>query len=209
MQIITTLLPQVNRLANRCLQYDPESLAELAKHAGKVLQINIGDAPHTIFVILTIKGVQLAANHDQPVNAVISGSLSTFINLIRRNSQQHLQNELSISGDMELAQEVKAILTHLQIDWEEPLSHVLGDSLAHTVMYQARQVGGWLQRVRQRFGEDMKDYLQDERRYLVARDEVETFSQAVTDTRHAVERIAVRMNQLAIRVKHIQKEESR
>ena len=102
-----------------------------------------------------------------------------------------------MSGEPRLASEVLALAQHLRWDVEEDLSKVFGDVLAHRMAEAGRAFAAWQADAARRLIESVADYAVDEKRVLVARQEVEGFAEAVARLRDAVERLEKRVQRLA------------
>jgi ubiquinone biosynthesis protein UbiJ len=104
--------------------------------------------------------------------------------------------DIDLTGDAATAQGFQTLLDHTKPDVEEELSRVIGDVAAHQLAEFARGVGNWARDARATMGDNIREYLQEERRDLPTRYEVEQFSQCVGELRDDVERIAARLKRL-------------
>lgn len=101
---------------------------------------------------------------------------------------------ITIEGDALLVRDLRALLADLEFDWEERASRVVGDTAAHQLGRMARAFGGWTRHAGDRLGKNVADYLREETRDLVARDEVARFNDGVDQVRDGVERAAARLH---------------
>lgn len=101
---------------------------------------------------------------------------------------------------MELGQEFSEILEALDIDWEEHLSHLTGDLVAHKVGNLVRDVFAWGKQAADTLGQDVAEYLQEENEALPNRDEVENFLSQVDVMRTDVDRMEARVQRLQSRL---------
>jgi ubiquinone biosynthesis protein UbiJ len=104
--------------------------------------------------------------------------------------------EVEITGDIETGQAFRAILDGMDIDWEEQVSRVTGDVVAHQLGNLARKAGAWLRHGGQTLEQDIGEYLQEESRVLPSRIEIENFIADVGMTAMAVERLEARLQRL-------------
>jgi len=111
-----------------------------------------------------------------------------------------LPADVSISGELQLVQKLTRLAKRANIDWEEPLSSLFGDSIAHELGRGIRGFSSWARVASQTFAADMGEYLREERRLSPVRLEVEDFSGRVDAIRDDVERLAVRVARLKARV---------
>jgi ubiquinone biosynthesis protein UbiJ len=104
--------------------------------------------------------------------------------------------DVDITGDVETGQAFKSILDEMDIDWEEQLSRVTGDVVAHQLGNLARRAGEWLRHGGTTLQQDIGEYLQEESRVLPSRIEIENFIADVGNTAMAVERLEARLQRL-------------
>jgi len=104
--------------------------------------------------------------------------------------------EVLIEGNVETGQAFKAILDEMDIDWEEQLSKLTGDLIAHQIGNSARHARNILQHGCTTMKQDTSEYLQEELRVLPSRVETENFSAGVNRTSMDVERLEARIKRL-------------
>jgi len=109
------------------------------------------------------------------------------------------EGAVEIDGDNQVAQTLGEVFQGLDIDWEELLSKVVGDTLAHRIGIQARAGGRWAERTGDTLTQDIREYLQEEGRLLPGREEMRAFLTDVDTLRDDVERLAARIERLAAR----------
>ena len=91
----------------------------------------------------------------------------------------------------------QAVLNAMDIDWEENLSTLTGDVIAHQLGNMAKRTGQAIRYSRDTLEKDIGEYLQEELRMLPTRIETENFSAAVT-------RISIDADRLNARIKRLQ-----
>jgi ubiquinone biosynthesis protein UbiJ len=82
------------------------------------------------------------------------------------------------------------------IDWEEPLSKLFGDSVAHEVGRGVRGLVSWARVASETFSSDLGEYLREERRLTPTQLEVDDFTAHVDRVRDDVERLELRIARL-------------
>ncbi len=103
---------------------------------------------------------------------------------------------MEIRGDTDTGQAFQDILSEVDLDWEEPLSRLTGDVIAHQagkLVHEGRQF------IRQACGtleQDLSEYLQEEARLLPARIEVHYFLDEVDRLRSDTDRLTARVARL-------------
>jgi ubiquinone biosynthesis protein UbiJ len=125
-------------------------------------------------------------------DATLSGTLPAFLRALASEAAQ-LPHGLEVAGDATLVRDLRALLQGLEFDWEERLSRITGDAIAHRLGGLARDLGAWRRYAGERLARDVGEYLRDELRTVVARDEVEGFLDGVDRARDAAERLDRRL----------------
>ena len=131
-------------------------------------------------------------------DCMISGSPFSLIRShFENNSDAVFSGDIEISGSSRLAQQFTGILKRIEIDWEEHLSNITGDVIAHQVGEFVRSTASWFNRNWQSSELNLKEYLQEELRLTPGQLEMENFFDDVDQLRDDVERLAARINRLA------------
>ena len=104
--------------------------------------------------------------------------------------------DMEISGDANLAQRFQQILRNMEIDWEEHLSHWVGDTAAHKLGRVFKQSRELIKEVHQTVQMDISEYLRYEKNMLPDRDEVAEYIAAVDVLRNDAERLQLRIARL-------------
>jgi len=117
-----------------------------------------------------------------------------------RQQQMLFSGDVSISGDVDLGRQVNTLLDELNIDWEEHLSHLLGDVLSHEIGSRVREFGGWARQTLETLSQDSSEYLHEEARLLISRAELEPFLADIDVIRNDVSRLEKRIERLSSRM---------
>jgi ubiquinone biosynthesis protein UbiJ len=129
-------------------------------------------------------------------DATLRGTSAAFLGAFLREGAAEattLPPGISVDGDALLVRDLRALLADLEFDWEERASGLVGDAAAHQLARAARAFGGWTRYAGDRLTRDVAEYLREETRDLVARDEVARFNDGVDQVRDGVERAAARL----------------
>ncbi|MGQ9659392.1 MAG: ubiquinone biosynthesis accessory factor UbiJ [Thermochromatium sp.] len=201
LKIPDALIAVIEQALNRYLALDPEGAAALDPLAGRVIAIEVKGFGTRLTVIPGARGLQLFGAYDAEPDCLIQGSPLGLarLGMAERKEAVLASGEVEISGDTALAQEFSAALARLNVDWEEQLARVIGDPIAHQVGNQVRAAKHWMQRTSAAMTANLTEYLQEERRLLPTRYEVEAFLNQVDTLRDDVERLAARLEHLAKR----------
>lgn len=200
----STAAAGLESLVNRFLRLDPELVEGVAELEGKVLELHVRgiDQRFQIFPRNEGVGVVLVEHGDaQPVveaDVAVSGPPFTLLRLLGswESLGGALPSDVSVRGDLELIQKLAGLAKRAEIDWEEWLSKLAGDSVAHEVGRGVRGIVTWARSASETFAYDIAEYLREERRLSPTRLEVEDFATDVDTTRDDVERLAIRIARL-------------
>lgn len=182
---------------NRALELDPDARQRLVALSGKVIVVELLGLDLRLYFLPALDGVQIAGSCKREPDTVIRGAPGTLLHVaITQDRKPLFEGEVEITGDIELGQRFNRILQNIDIDWEEPLSRLVGDVAAHQIGNVARGVLQWLNYAASSFARDTAEYLQEESRDLPAKNEVDAFYNQVERTRADVDRLAKRIERL-------------
>nr|WP_240905562.1 SCP2 sterol-binding domain-containing protein [Thiorhodococcus mannitoliphagus] len=192
------MLAVVEQAINGYVALDPEGAAGLAALEGRLIAIELKGFGTRVTVIPDEQGLQLFGHYDADPDCLIVG---TPLGLARmamaeRKESQLISGEVEVTGDSGLAHAFSAALAKLDVDWEEQLARVIGDPFAHQVGNRVRDAERWGQRTSESMTANLREYLQEERRLLPTRYEVDAFLAQVDTLRDDVERITARVERL-------------
>ncbi|EXJ16674.1 ubiquinone biosynthesis accessory factor UbiJ [Imhoffiella purpurea] len=200
-QIPDAVLAVVEQTINRYIALDPEGSAAFAALTGRIIGIELEGFGTRITIIPSAQRLQIFGTYESEPDCLIRGSLLGLarMGMDERKETQLVKGEVEITGDTTLAQDFSAALAGLQIDWEEQLARVIGDPFAHQVGNRVRAAERWSQRTSDSMTANLREYLQEERRLLPTRYEVEAFLSQVDTLRDDTERLAARVERLVQR----------
>jgi len=183
---------------NKYLSLDPEIASQLASLHGKVIGINLSGTGITLFFIPDQNGqLQVLSQYEGQADCLISGApLNLLRSSIADNTDSTFSGDVQVEGSSALAREFTSILKRIDIDWEEQLSRLTGDILAHQIGNNLRAGSSWLGRNLDSSGLNIQEYLQEEVRVLPGALELDNFYQDVDRLRDDVERLAARLQRL-------------
>lgn len=199
----TSWVAWLEPLTNRLLALDPETLGRLNALKGKVMCIRIGDEAHStsptlIYVLPGETGLRLLTAYDAEPDVTLSGSLPALLRLVSGGTAPDFfsSGNVEISGDLELGKRFERIMKKLDIDWEEHVSHVIGDIAAHKLGNLVRDVHAWRIQATETVCNDVSEYLQHESRILALPKAVDDFMNAVDVVRADADRLEARLRRL-------------
>jgi ubiquinone biosynthesis protein UbiJ len=198
MQLPASALSGLEAVINRYLRLDPTIGSRMATLCGRCIGIDLLGLDLKLYVLPDEKGIQLKGHIEGEPDTLLRGTPLGMLRLgLGGNTEKTLfSGAVVIDGDVETGQAFKAVLDGLDIDWEEQLSRLTGDLIAHQLGNAARhgrrafRLGlGTLER-------DLGEYLQEELRVLPTHIETANFSADVTRISMDVERLSARLKRL-------------
>jgi ubiquinone biosynthesis accessory factor UbiJ len=179
---------------NAYVSMDEWSLKRLSALEGKLIQLHLGGIKAPIYIRPGVHGMALSLHSMLKPDTSISGSPMTLLGMgLGTHSGGLFAGDISIQGDVELGQEFRSILDHIEIDWEEHLSHLVGDVMAYQIAYHARGVSKWFKRTSRVLWRNSAEYLQTETHLTPSRIEVDSWMDQVDVLKANVDRIEARI----------------
>ena len=184
---------------NRALALDPDTREALAALDGRSVELAL-DAP-PLALRLQVEGQRLVvgpaqadAEPDLGVRATL-GALLSQLPPLRRDDAPPV-GRMRVSGDADLARRLQRLAERFDPDWQKPFTDVFGDILGVQV---ANAVAAGLRHARaagRDLAEVTAEYLTEESRDLVPREELAAFHDDVDALRDDVARLAARIARL-------------
>jgi ubiquinone biosynthesis protein UbiJ len=183
---------------NPVLRLDPDLRSRLAALEGKVIAIEPEGLGLTLYLLPGVTGVRVLDQYAGEPTVRIRGAPLALARQWRGRGTS--SGDMTIEGDAAVGREFQIALAHLDIDWEEQLSRLLGDAAAHQVGRFWRGFRTWGQRAGDTLRRDGGEYLQRELRVLPPHLAVEQFLSAVDALREDTDRLAARIERLRRRL---------
>jgi ubiquinone biosynthesis protein UbiJ len=186
---------------NRYLALDPEGAVRLAPMHGRVIALEVAGFGTRVYLIPGPAGFQVYGDYAAEPDCLLRGTPLALarMGIARHKEEQLFSGEVQVEGDTGLAHAFGEAIAGLEPDWEEQLSRLLGDPVAHQIGSGARSAARWGRRSLDTLADDIKEYLQEEGRILPTRYEVDAFLAEVDTLRDDVERLAARVERLGRR----------
>ena len=199
---------------NHVLAGEPWASAELAKHAGKAIALEM---PFGRFAVqITNSGLLEAVRHADsteisdgeavpPIRTALvltisSQALSTLLTSsgpIRENAFK----SVTIAGDADLAQLLGRLAGQLRWECEEDLSKIIGDAPAHFAVAQGKKIASAGKAAGRDLLENAVEYLSEEKKVLLNQRDFAIHKNQLMELRDSVERLDKRIALLQQRSK--------
>ena len=194
---MTSLAAALEAALGAYIKQDPAALKRSAALEGKCIALSISGTSLTFYLLPDASGVQVLSRYEGPVDTHLRGSPLGYARLGLADREDTLfEGAIQIEGDTETGEQFQALLAGVDLDWEEKLSRVTGDVVAH-------QAGKWVNQARRflndssaTLAQDSGEYLQEEARLLPTRAEINYFLADVDTLRADTDRLEARVKRL-------------
>ena len=188
---------------NRALALDPDTRDGLRALDGRRVVLRIAAPPLALQVRVTgdrleVGPVDESVEPDLGVRATLGGLLSQ-LPFFKRDDAPPV-GKLRIEGDADLARRLQKLASRFDPDWQQPFAAVLGDVMGVQI---ANAIAGGLRHARDAagaFATNAAEFVTEESRDVVARDELDAFHDDVDTLRDDVDRIAARVVRVRARL---------
>lgn len=190
-------------LLNQVIQLDQLSLHNLSKLSGKIIRVELRGLNLDFFIFPSGEGLTIQSESDRNADVTISGAPFSLLALFfDKNGLPATHPDILIQGDIGVIHQLSNILRSLQLDWEEQLSHLLGDVSAHKINHLFNQTQEYAQDRLYSFQANCSEYLQEEIRLLPSATEVIYFMNQIDNLRDDLERLEKRLQRLQLQQKN-------
>jgi len=160
MQFPLPLLTAIESAINRVLALDPHSLNAVCELQGQVIELQLDGLNTRFFALILEHSIELSRFHDETPDTTFSGSPMALLSMLK-NPDALFDGSVTITGNLSNARKLKSVMANLDVDWEERLAGLVGDTPAH----QLFRVMGGVQRTVQTGVDDItrqgSDYLKN------------------------------------------------
>ena len=199
----TLVTEQLERVANRALQYAPLTRLQLQKLQGKSFGIELQRPSFPLLISVTRKGLLFQSHWEGNADVSIRGPAVALLRQLRQDDTTPaalMRGGIEIEGDQQLAQQFVKVLKDLDIDLESALGDLIGDVAAHQLTEIARTGFDWLGRAGKTLLLQSRNFLAEERNVLVTPRQHARFRDDVEELREDTDRLEARIRQLQDRV---------
>ncbi|MEE4376391.1 MAG: sterol-binding protein [Candidatus Competibacteraceae bacterium] len=193
---------------NYCLRLDPEILPKLAVLSGKVIAMEVVIAPPVadsadgyegvtlaFFLHPSAQGIQVTDRFDGQPDVFIRGTPLALARQFKATPGT-LDPAVQVRGDTQVGKAFQGIMAAIDVDWEEQLSHWVGDTAAHQVGNTWRELTNWGRQVLDTLLQDAGEYFKEETQDLPPSGALAEFLDAVDTLRNDVDRLEARIRRL-------------
>jgi ubiquinone biosynthesis protein UbiJ len=182
--------PPLAAAVNHLLRSASWARERLKPFAGKAVRFDV--APFSATLEIRDNGEVAASDSEPAASFKLTPALAMRVAAADANAWR----EVETSGDLSLAREILAIAQNLRWDFEEDLSRVFGDIIAHRLAGAGRAFARWQRESADSLARQATAYWTEERPLIAARPLIEQFSREVDTLRDDVARAEKRIEQL-------------
>jgi len=188
------VLDSVEKMVNKLLSLDEETLDALATLEANVVEIDVLNTDIRLFILPSARGLTLVSTYEDKVDVSIKGTPAALLGMI--TAEKVGAGDVEIIGNVGMAHKLQSTLKKMDIDWEEYLSQIIGDIAAHKVGNFLRGMSQLAKASAKTIGLDISEYLRYEKEALLDKSELDEFNHAVDKIRNDVERLQKRVERL-------------
>ena len=150
----------------------------------------------TFYFLPDKTNIAVMGNYEGEPDTTITGSPMALIRLgtSSNSGKTLLESDATIEGDTHLGAEFSRILAEVDIDWEELLSRLVGDVVAHQAGQVTTTGTGWIKESLEAMKLNTSEYLTEESGLTPAEAEINYYLDEVDDLRMSVDRLEARIN---------------
>jgi len=196
MHVPVPLIIAIDKAVNAYLQLGDSVDTKLAQLDDKLVAIELRGLNMSLYFLRDNDRLSVRSFADETPDATISATPIALAQMaVQKNADKALfAGQMKISGDLEAAQALQDILSGADIDWEEHLSSIVGDVMAHQIGRGVRGLFNWANNSQSSLQADLSEYLLHEAKLLPDREDLNNFLNDVDTLRSDIERFSVRLD---------------
>ena len=191
-------LSLLQKAINKAMHLDDTMADKLLPLEGKVIKLIILPLQVQFFMTFQAGNIVLQDTAENADTVIQSSPLGLIrLSLLPVSKARSLFNEeVKLSGDIELGQQVKKLFDELDIDWEGHLAHFTGDVVAHQVGSFLRRGMALKEKLTRSLCTNIDEYLHEELRRFPPPEEINDFYDDVDTLVDDTERLAAQIHSL-------------
>jgi len=199
--MIALALTGLETALNKVLRLDPQALKKLQQLNSKSIKIHITDWNIAFYILPYEQGVQLVTDFHEAPTTTVSGKLFNLMKVgaARATTTSLFDESISINGNTKIGEDIRDILKNIDIDWEEQLSKITGDTMAHPIARNFKKLLRFAKQSAQSLSDNISEYLHYESKQLPPKDAAEQFIEEITKLRDDVDRMEARIQRIQSR----------
>jgi ubiquinone biosynthesis protein UbiJ len=193
------LIATLQKALNTYLALDPESALRLRELTGKTIALELSPIALTFYLQFNDGAAKLALNTSAIPETVIKGTPLRLLMLALSPPsarKQFFADDVVMTGNAALGQQVIELFDQLNIDWEEFTSKVVGDVPAHHAGNLVRGARDWISKTQAIMLQNVNEYLHEEIAVVPPAEALQDFFKEVDVLRMDTDRLQARVKRL-------------
>ncbi|MCK5818018.1 MAG: SCP2 sterol-binding domain-containing protein [Psychromonas sp.] len=168
---------------NKLQQLDLSSKTKRKQLENKIIGIVLKELNKPLYFVISMNKIDILSQFQGQCDCLIHVSLHAISELKNNNQFTTLikNGQLDIEGDIEIAQQFAQLMTKIDIDYEEHLSHLIGDIFAHQLCRFFASVYKYQRKKLTHLSNHSANLITDELKIAPSRIEVAHFCEQVED----------------------------
>ena len=194
----TAVLWPLQQLVNHAIQADAHIASQLRGFSGKCLALQTRKPSLSLLIRFECDGLHLTALDADTVgidpDAWIRADAGHLLSLLGQSagSRALADPNLEIGGDTGFVQNLFQLSSRLDVEWEDYLAPLLGDSLTHQAGRVADSFTQLLSESRSRLSSSLEDYLKEEKQWVPHQVERTLFEDGLDSLKLQLDRMSAR-----------------
>ncbi len=177
------------------LRLDPHTQQSLSSINGKVIRVDVTSPAIKFHLIVVDNSIDVEGSFDAEPDTTISGSARDLMSL-RTSNDALYTGAVKIEGDAGVGEGLRSILSNIDIDIEEVVAPLTGDTIAHQIGRIGKSFNAWFAETGTSIKRNSSEYLQEEAQILAPNSEVNRFCNEVDELREKSDRLDARVRAL-------------
>lgn len=180
---------------NQLHQLDSTAAIKRKQLNGTIIGASLKELNLPLYFVISNQQVDILSEFEGTPDCFIRVSLSALTKLQDNHQLTTLikTGQLDVEGDIQLVQQFAQLMTDMEIDWEEHLSHKVGDVIAHKFCYHTKKLQKCVKKQLKIVEKQVPLYITEEFKLAPGGLEVAYFCEQVTTLEKQAERL---MNKL-------------
>lgn len=195
MPLDTLITAMVETSLNALIRQDAQSLQNLARLKGKILRIRLTDINKQLVFVFS-QQIDVLAEFEGDLDCELALPISSAHKLKDKANLTSLikQDLLHLEGDIDVIQQFSTLLSQLDVDIEQWLSHYTGDVFAHTLVRGVEKIAKSVKQTHKKQQAYISELLIEEWRIAPGALEMACFVDKVDDIQKQVVDLELRLN---------------
>ena len=179
-----------HKIINHVLTQNEWMKDELIQFKNKIIQLQV--EPFTLQFKVNEFGQLVSCDIQEHVDTTISLTSQAFVRMVVTKQKK----DITVSGDVDLANVFSKIMLKARWDYEEDLSYLVGDIAAVEITKITKAFARDGKKGLQSIAENFVEYWQEERQILTSKADVEKFNSEVDEIQETFSRVEAKINKL-------------